>query len=214
MDETPEYIEFRGGLGEDQRDALQEIANIGMGQAGARLAALLGTFVTLSVPRISLVEVTALGEMLRNFADDSQRLTAVRQAFSSQVKGEAMALYDSAGTAELHHIVQNTEGGTVEAEQEDEVLFDVSNILIGACLSSIFEQIGLTLSFSPPRLAGRHAPVAEIVDSANLRWNRTLLMEIEFSLEQGNFRAHLLMLMAADSVETLKRALDQLLSGL
>ena len=32
-------------LSEDQRDALQELTNIGMGQAGASVAAVLGEFV-------------------------------------------------------------------------------------------------------------------------------------------------------------------------
>jgi len=39
---------------EDQSDALQEVVNIAMGQAGDSLARILGNFVALSVPRIRL----------------------------------------------------------------------------------------------------------------------------------------------------------------
>ncbi len=45
---------------EDQRDALQELTNIAMGQAGASLATLRDTFVDLSIPRIRVVEVIEL----------------------------------------------------------------------------------------------------------------------------------------------------------
>ena len=38
-----------------QRDALAELVDIGMGQAGDRLARLLDTFIQLSIPRIALV---------------------------------------------------------------------------------------------------------------------------------------------------------------
>ena len=45
-------------LNEDRRDALQEVANLAMGQAATRLARLLDTFIELSVPRVQVVEVS------------------------------------------------------------------------------------------------------------------------------------------------------------
>jgi len=44
-------------LTRDQKDALQEIANIGMGQAGASIAKVLGEFIQLSVPRILIFRI-------------------------------------------------------------------------------------------------------------------------------------------------------------
>ena len=45
-------METLAALTEDQRDALQELMNIAMGQAAERLALLTDTMVTLSVPFI------------------------------------------------------------------------------------------------------------------------------------------------------------------
>ena len=45
-------------LTEDQRDALQEVANLAMGQAATRLARLLDSFIELSVPRVRVVAVS------------------------------------------------------------------------------------------------------------------------------------------------------------
>ncbi len=45
-------METLAALTEDQRDALQELMNIAMGQAAERLARLTNTMVTLSVPFI------------------------------------------------------------------------------------------------------------------------------------------------------------------
>ena len=42
-------------LNEDQRDALQELMNISMGRAANALARLIGTKVSLSIPRIVAV---------------------------------------------------------------------------------------------------------------------------------------------------------------
>ncbi len=43
---------------EDQRDCLQEIVNVAMGQAGDSLARLLEVFVTLSVPKIQTLLIS------------------------------------------------------------------------------------------------------------------------------------------------------------
>ncbi len=42
-------------LSEDQRDCLQEISNVAMGQAGDHLARLLDSFVILSVPHVPIL---------------------------------------------------------------------------------------------------------------------------------------------------------------
>lgn len=50
----------------EQRDALQEIANLAMGRAAARLALLLGAFIELSVPRVRVVRAADVGRVLRD----------------------------------------------------------------------------------------------------------------------------------------------------
>jgi len=56
QDQTPD-------LNEDQRDALQEIANIGMGQAGSSIAKVWGEFVHLSIPRIVHTDRKSIPEL-------------------------------------------------------------------------------------------------------------------------------------------------------
>jgi len=45
---------------EDQQDYLQEICNIGMGQAGQSLSVLFEQYVTLSVPSIEIISAINL----------------------------------------------------------------------------------------------------------------------------------------------------------
>ena len=54
---------------EDQNDALQEVVNIAMGQAGDSLARILGNFVELSVPRIRLVTVNDVIKTVTGMVD-------------------------------------------------------------------------------------------------------------------------------------------------
>ena len=70
-------------LSEDQKEALQELVNIGMGLAGDSLARILKTFVELSIPRISLIKVDELNQEVSRLVGDKALVTAVRQAFFS-----------------------------------------------------------------------------------------------------------------------------------
>jgi chemotaxis protein CheC len=47
-----------------------------------------------------------------------------------------------------------------------------------------------------------------------LQWEVALLVEVNFALEDQSFRAHLVMLMAEESIRHMNEALDELLSSL
>ena len=76
-------------LSDDQRDALQEIANIGMGQAGSSIAKIWGEFVRLSIPRIANVERQEIPAVLQQLVGE-KNILAVRQAFHGQLRGEVI----------------------------------------------------------------------------------------------------------------------------
>jgi len=202
-------------LTQDQRDALQEVTNIGMGQAGAALADLLGAFVTLSVPRIQLVEVSELGKSLRTMVGDHREVTAVRQSFQSDISGEAVVIYGPNGCKELWDLMgYEQDASEEESRAERELLFDVANVLIGACVCSVFELLGRSLSFSQPSLIGQNVPIDYLLQRETLPWGMALLVEVNFSLENRQFTAHLVTLMAETSIQPLKDALDHFVENL
>src|SRR3972149_1521020 len=81
----------------DQTDALQEITNIAMGQAGDSLARVLDSFVTFSVPRSRLIHVSEIPQRLRELLNQSPEVTAVRQSFDEDLRGEAIVIFGSSG---------------------------------------------------------------------------------------------------------------------
>ena len=202
-------------LTQDQREALQEVTNIGMGQAGAALANLLGTFVALSIPRIHLLQAAELGDALRNMVGHNGEVTAVRQSFQSDISGEAIVIYGPAGCRELWDLMgydQTQDDRDTVAERE--LLFDVANVLIGACVCSVFEILGRTLNFSRPTLIGEKVPVDYLLQKGTLPWGMALLVEVNFSLENRQFTAHLVTLMAEESIPQMKFALDSFVESL
>lgn len=200
---------------EDQRDALQEIANLAMGQAATRLAKLLDRFIELSVPRLRVVEVQEAAKTLREMTGINESVTAVRQGFRSDIKGEALVICRSSGVGHLCALVNDPYvHSAYETVSQTELMFDLANVLTGACVSCIMGQLDRTPVFSPPGLLGEKIALDDVFQADLLAWRVALLLEVNFALEDQQFRAHLVMLMAEDSIHRIHDALNALLSSL
>ncbi|WP_206957560.1 chemotaxis protein CheC [Trinickia acidisoli] len=200
---------------EEQRDALQEIANLAMGQAATRLARLLDTFIELSVPRVRVVRAEDAAHTLREMTGIDESVTAVRQGFRSDIKGEALVICRSSGVGHLCALVNDPYvHSAYDAVSQTELMFDMANVLTGACVSCILNQLDRTPIFSPPGLLGEKISLEDVFQADVLAWKIALLLEVNFALEDQTFRAHLVMLMAEDSIRRMNDALNALLSSL
>lgn len=203
---------------EDQRDCIQEIVNVAMGQAGESLACLLEVFVQLSVPRIRLVasqEITT--ELQQLVGGEDIRVSAVRQAFyrsggELDIQGEALLIFSDTSFHDLADLMSYEEELTATVEQE--LLLDVSNILNGACLTGIAEQLDFELGYSPPSLIGSSLTTDKILSEEQLSWAQALMIEINYRLENRSFNCNLMFLMTGDSIRTLFKAIDDFLDEL
>lgn len=191
---------------EAQRDAIAEMVNIGMGQAGASLARMFDAFIKLSVPRVQLIEPATLPEALLALCGADTPVTVARQAFASRIRGEALVFYTAASGDVLAELVGYPGAST------DELLLDVTNVLVGACIGGLAEQFGLDVGFSPPALLGRRARATDVLAADDMAWACALLAEVNFSVEGRAFRCHLLTFWPDASLATLIAAADALLA--
>ena len=197
-------------LSQDQKDALQEIANIGMGQAGASIARVLDEFVQLSIPRILVVPPQEVPAALASAVGD-RTVSAVRQAFHSAMRGEAIVIYGENRCNDLADLMGYERA--LDHSSERELLLDVSNILVGACLGGIAEQLAMSIGFSAPSLLVDAVPIEDLLTSCDISWDTALLVEVSFRLEQRSFACHLVMLLPESEVAELATALDRFLEA-
>ncbi len=188
-------------------DALAELVNIGMGRAGDSLARLFNTFIQLSIPRLELVESTQISAVTAALVGTAGPVIAVRQAFSSRIRGEAIAIYPAAGCDSLADLVGYPD------VTSDELLLEITNILVGACVGALAAQFGLALSFSPPSILGR-MNLPELFGTRPLPWQRALIAEINFGIVDRAFCCHLLTFWPDASIDVLLRAVDAFLARL
>ena len=196
-------------MSEDQRDALQEVTNVAMGQAGDRLARLLDTFVVLSIPHIEIMEPQDIAMTLQSI-DTSDTISGVCQGFiGGGIAGEAILLYNDTSFADLARLLKYDD--ELDEQAERELLMDTTNVLFGACIKGLAEQIDMDFSFGPPTVLGQHQQINELFDPNTTLWKHALVTESNYKLEGYNVNCDLLILMTDDSITRLLHKIDYLL---
>ena len=197
-------------LDEDHRDCLQEVTNVAMGQAADRLAGLLDTFVILSIPHIEVMKPSDIAMALESI-ESFDSVSGVCQGFiGSGIAGEAILLFNDTSFADLARLLRyNNE---LDEQAERELLMDTTNVLFGAVLNSIAEQIDMHFSFGPPMVLGQHQKLEDIFQPDKVLWNSSLVTEINYKVEGYNINCDLLLIWTEDSIDLLTKKLDYLLN--
>ena len=146
-------------LSAELRDCYQEVANVAMGRAGDLLARLLDVFVQLPIPNVNFIEVSELSMALKA-VESSESTSGICQGFiSAGISGEALLILNDSSfkdVASLMNYQYDEDDGT-----ELELLMDLANVLIGACLKGISEQLDIDFSQGHPVVLGQHRKTSE-----------------------------------------------------
>ena len=191
------------------RDCYQEIANVAMGRAGDLLARLLDVFVVLPIPNVNLIEVSELS-MALSAVESDESISGICQGFiGAGISGEAFLILndssfkDVAALMNYHYEVNDS--------TELELLMDLANVLIGACLNGISEQLDMSFSQGHPVVLGQHRKISELISMNSFNWKRTLAIEISYSIENYPIKCDLLLLFTEQSMQTLNNKIAYLL---
>lgn len=191
------------------RDCLQEVSNVAMGQAGDMLARLLKVFVELPIPNVNLIEVS---ELCMAFAsvEDFDETSGVCQGFiGSGISGEALLILNDSSFGDMAALLNYK--GQLDDSAELEVLMDISNILVGAYLKGLAEQLDLHFSRGAPVVLGQHCDVSQLLETKNQAWQRTLAIELSYAIEDYPIKCDLLLFFTEDSIPHLAHHASYLL---
>ncbi|MCJ8303061.1 response regulator [Shewanella sp.] len=193
----------------DLLDACREVANVAMGRAADLLAKLLDVFVLLPIPNVNVLEVSELTMTLKA-TEEHSTVSALCQGFiGAGIAGEALLLFHDSSFKDMAKLMglANPEDKNTEIE----VMIDTGNVLIGAFLNGISEQLHMKFSQSHPVVLGRHCTVNDLIHDNSEKWSRTLAMEINYRIEGHDIQCDLLLLFTEDSLPTLNSKLGYLL---
>jgi chemotaxis protein CheC len=134
----------------EQQDGLSELINISFSRTAASLSDLTGQRVLLEPPDVAIYPSTelvpALSAMVRN------DVATVHQVFDGPLEGDALLLLDYDSAVRLTELLTNEDARNRLDQSAREVLIEVGNILLNACLSMFGDLLHTHLGFSVPRL--------------------------------------------------------------
>jgi chemotaxis protein CheC len=192
-----------------QQDALVELLNIGFGRAGASLSQLTGHRVLLEVPEVSIHPVGEVASALGKFVQSD--VATVHQIFSGAVAGDALLILDHAGASMLKELLTSEPALPLAIDTSArEVITEVGNILLNACLGTFGNLLNVQVSFSVPQLSLES--VGAILES--LRVNReglqyALVVRAGFKLRDAEVRGYLVIVLSVASLERLIRSVEE-----
>lgn len=190
----------------EQLDALTEMINIAFGRAAASLSTLTGHRVLLDVPRVAIYPIDALPPALASLV--SGELTTVHQIFTGPVAGDALLLMDYDQAVNLCGLLLENRPPLSKLDASDrEVLTEVGNIVLSACLGTFGNLLKVHISFSVPRL---HLDELNamldtlIIDTEELQY--ALVMYADFRLRASGATGYLVIVLGVASLDRLLQA--------
>lgn len=197
-------------LTEDQKDALTELINIGFARTATSLSELTGYRVMLEVPQVSIHPISELSSKLATFVQGE--VATVQQIFTGPVSGNALLLLNYEGAVTLTDLL--TPPGSPNTHRLDssaaEVLTEVGNILLNACLGMFGNLLQIQISFSVPRL---HLEALDgllhslVIGKDELRY--AMVIYTAFHIRESAVDGYMVMVLGVASLDCLIQAIDR-----
>ena len=191
-----------------QEDALKELLNIGFGRAAASLSQLTGQRVLLDVPAVSIHALPDLKRALSAVVKDE--VASVHQIFSGPVAGDALLILNHQAAGILKQLLTDDPPLPLQVDASArEVLTEVGNILLNACLGTFGNLLDVHVSFSIPHLDldTLHGVLESLlVNREGMRYG--LLVHAGFRLRDTEVKGYLVIVLSVASLDRLIRAVE------
>jgi chemotaxis protein CheC len=195
-------------LTERQSDALSELINIAVARTGAALSELTGHRVVLNPPEVAVYETQELGGALAKFVPGD--VASIHQVFAGPVAGDALLLLNYEGAVHLTDLLTDEHKTSIYLDESArEVLTEVGNILLNACLGMFGNLLNVHVTFSVPRLH------LETLDEllASLTNGKTdlhyaLVVYTAFQIRDSSVKGFLVIVLSVASLDRLIQEVD------
>jgi len=165
--------------------------------------------VQLEVPQIAMCPIDELSDHLRPMIQGE--VASVHQIFSGSVVGDALLILDTQSASILKELLTNDSALPLEIDASArEVVAEVGNILLNACLGTFGNILKVQVSFSVPHLTleSLEGVVTSIaVGHEGLRY--ALIVHAAFRLRGSSLVGYVVIVLSVASIDRLVRAVEQ-----
>ncbi len=195
-------------LTERQSDALSELINIAFARTGAALSELTGHRVLLDPPEVAVYRTEQLSVALAKFVPGD--VASIHQVFAGPVAGDALLLLNYAGAVQLTDLLTDEhKSSNYLDESAREVLTEVGNILLNACLGMFGNLLNVHVTFSVPRL--HLETLDELIASTTTdktEMHYALVVYTAFQIRDSSVKGFLVIVLSVGSLDRLIHEVD------
>lgn len=194
-----------------QIDVLKELFNIGVGRAVGSLNQMLQTPIQLHVPNLKLVTTQELTGLLGE--KSQQPLSTVQLPFKGSLSGAATLTFptDSAGKLVGAFIGKDPEEFDLDA-LKIAALTEIGNIVLNGVMGSLTNILGKEIQYVVPSYA--EISMQNILEMSQPEMTQYFLWaQAHFLIEQYEVGGNIMLMLGVDSLETLIKAVDALMSS-
>jgi chemotaxis protein CheC len=191
-----------------QKDAMQELANIGAAHAATTLSQLLNSQIDMSIPEVRVVDIARITD-------------CVGDEFAAMVVFELQGEISHGGYV-IFHVpkesalrLTNTMLGMTEMdrplnEMDQSALLEVGNIMVSAFLDATAELLGIVMLPSPPALAldMAHAALESLIAQLTVEVNEVMLFKTDLVCEEHKIAGNLFVLPEAETLQKMITLLE------
>jgi len=190
-------------LNSHQHDAISELINIGYGRAAQALSELTGHRITLQVPKVSVHPIDEITPLLDGTIYGE--VASVNQLFSGPIAGNSLLLLDEEAAITLVRLISDdhsTADGLDAGARE--IITEVGNILLNACLGVFGNLLKVQISFSMPRLQVETIhDVMRSVQGDSSEVQHALMIHTRFQLLEGTVSGYMVIILGIASLDCL-----------
>lgn len=202
---------------EEEKEILQEIMNIAFGNATADLAGVIDIYVVLSVPKIQVISIGDLPEYLRDTLNASGKTRIVDQRFWGDFNGSGFLVFPTGAGDDLISLLEDKRMEDLHSKPEEmierEVLTEIGNILIGACVGKMSELLNTFVTYSPPRvMTENESECKHLVEQFDPK-QPAIVMKTIFKFKQKDVNGFLLILTNQESIAWLRKSLHEFMES-
>jgi chemotaxis protein CheC len=195
-------------LDDFQTDALTELFNVGLHRAAASLSEITGQRIIVEPPRLWICRASEAEARLHDLL--TGELAAVHQVFGGAVAGDAALLIEQNKAAELAKMVTN--GGAGASGRLDqsarEVLAEMGNIVLSACLSGFGDMLDVAVSFYVPSIrVDTLTTVLRAVLGESSSEQFVVIVATQFRVSSLEVNGYMIIAVGAKSLERINTAL-------
>jgi chemotaxis protein CheC len=194
-------------LTERQSDALSELINIAFARTGAALSELTGHRVVLNPPAVAVYRTKELRGALAKFVPGD--VASIHQVFAGPVAGDALLILNYEGAVHLTDLLTDEHKSSAFLDESArEVLTEVGNILLNACLGMFGNLLNVRVTFSVPRL--HLETLDELIASTTNKpeMHYALVVYTAFQLRDSSVKGFLVIVLSVTSLDRLIQEVD------